>query len=154
MVVKVGKILIPVNGSGSADVAVRFGIEFAKEKNATVYAVHVRDLNSLDAVEHLDGETHECDGCLRCIDSAVLLGKKAGVKVVPLVHNGDPAKIIAEMSQDFDLIIMGTVGRTGISHAVIGSTAEKVVRNAKCSVLVVRNHRSSNVGMSATDPTI
>jgi nucleotide-binding universal stress UspA family protein len=38
----------------------------------------------------------------------------------------------------FDLIVMGTHGRTGIKHALLGSVAEKVVRKAPCAVLTVR----------------
>ena len=41
--------------------------------------------------------------------------------------------------QDFDLICMGTHGRTGIKHALLGSVAEKVVRKASCAVLTVRD---------------
>ena len=39
---------------------------------------------------------------------------------------------------DFDLVVMGTHGRTGLKHALLGSVAEKVVRHAPCPVLVVR----------------
>jgi nucleotide-binding universal stress UspA family protein len=41
--------------------------------------------------------------------------------------------------QDFDLICMGTHGRTGLKHALLGSVAEKVVRKASCAVLTVRD---------------
>lgn len=53
---------------------------------------------------------------------------------------GSPAHEIVELADlgHFDLIVMGTHGRKGISHAVLGSVAEKVVRRAKCPVLTVR----------------
>jgi nucleotide-binding universal stress UspA family protein len=41
-------------------------------------------------------------------------------------------------SQDIDLIVMGTHGRAGLTHALMGSVAEKVVRMAPCPVLVTR----------------
>ena len=44
----------------------------------------------------------------------------------------------AAIDGNFDLIILGTQGRTGLAHLLIGSTAEKVVRHAPCPVLVVR----------------
>jgi nucleotide-binding universal stress UspA family protein len=56
-----------------------------------------------------------------------------------LVH-GDPATEIARFAGEgwFDLVVMGTHGRTELEHAILGSVAEKVVREAPCPVLVVR----------------
>jgi universal stress protein A len=53
---------------------------------------------------------------------------------------GDPASAIVERAQSggYDLLVMGTHGRTGLSHALMGSVAEKVVRRAPCPVLTVR----------------
>ena len=56
---------------------------------------------------------------------------------------GLPAQEIVELAERerFDLIVMGTHGRSGIAHAVLGSIAEKVVRRATCPVLTVRARR-------------
>lgn len=54
-------------------------------------------------------------------------------EIVSLAHN-DPA---------IDLVVMGTHGRTGIKHVLLGSVAEKVVRHAPCAVLVVRQREAS-----------
>lgn len=53
---------------------------------------------------------------------------------------GDPASGIVERaaSGGYDLLVLGTHGRTGLSHALMGSVAEKVVRRAPCAVLTVR----------------
>ena len=53
---------------------------------------------------------------------------------------GNPAQEIVELAErgQFDLIVMGTHGRGGFMHALLGSVAEKVVRRAKCPVLTVR----------------
>ena len=53
---------------------------------------------------------------------------------------GSPAHEIVELAElgHFDLIVMGTHGRVGLAHAVLGSVAEKVVRRARCPVLTVR----------------
>jgi len=55
---------------------------------------------------------------------------------------GDPATAIVERAKSggYDLLIMGTHGRTGLSHVLMGSVAEKVVRRAPCAVLTVRTH--------------
>lgn len=68
---------------------------------------------------------------------------KFGQKIAP--HNvhllpGDPAQAIPDFASQrgIDLIVIGTVGRTGISGFVMGNTAEKVLRRVRCSVLAVK----------------
>ena len=58
----------------------------------------------------------------------------------PKVVAGDPADAIVRMAEELevDLIVMGTHGRTGLQHVLLGSVAEKVVRLALCPVLTVR----------------
>ena len=54
---------------------------------------------------------------------------------------GDPVSTIIRVAEEehVDLIVMGTHGRTGLAHALLGSVAEKVVRKAPCPVLTVRH---------------
>lgn len=54
---------------------------------------------------------------------------------------GSPAETIVRVAQELgaDLIVMGTHGRTGLQHALLGSVAEKVVRLAPCPVMTVRH---------------
>jgi nucleotide-binding universal stress UspA family protein len=65
-------------------------------------------------------------------------GCKLGIKVTSQIEEGSPSRKIIEASKFHDLIVMGTLGRTGFSHLLLGSTAEKVVRFAECPVLVMR----------------
>jgi nucleotide-binding universal stress UspA family protein len=53
---------------------------------------------------------------------------------------GEPASEIAEVARrgGFDLVVVGTHGRTGLRHALLGSVAERVVRKVACPVLTVR----------------
>ncbi len=59
------------------------------------------------------------------------------------VHMGDPANkiVLAAGTGHFDLVVMGTHGRKGLAHLVLGSVAEKVLRKSRCPVLTVRSHR-------------
>jgi nucleotide-binding universal stress UspA family protein len=52
---------------------------------------------------------------------------------------GEPALEVVEFAKEggFDLLVVGTHGRTGLRHAILGSTAERVVRRAACPVLTV-----------------
>jgi universal stress protein A len=57
------------------------------------------------------------------------------------VAEGDPASVILEYAASgrYDLVAVGTHGRTGIDHLLVGSIAEKIVRAAACPVLTVRS---------------
>jgi nucleotide-binding universal stress UspA family protein len=72
-----------------------------------------------------------------------------GIPVRHVLLEGDPATEIVRYSRDagMDLIVMGTHGRTGLERLLMGSVAEKVMRDANCSVLVVKLPR----GIPATE---
>ena len=61
------------------------------------------------------------------------------VKITTMVKEGSPARVILETieEEDIDLVVIGSSGKTGIDKFLMGSVAEKVVKSAKCSVLVV-----------------
>lgn len=65
---------------------------------------------------------------------------KKELKIEKLIRRGKPFVeiIIAAREKEADLIVMGTHGRTGLSHSLMGSVAEKVVRKAPCPVLTVK----------------
>jgi nucleotide-binding universal stress UspA family protein len=64
----------------------------------------------------------------------------AGVTVESVAREGYPPEVIVEAARelDVDLVAMGTHGRTGLRHLLLGSNAERVVENAPCPVLTVR----------------
>jgi nucleotide-binding universal stress UspA family protein len=66
---------------------------------------------------------------------------KASLKVEQMIRIGVPFLEIVRVAKerDVDLIVLGTHGRTGLSHALIGSVAEKVVHHAHCPVLSIKH---------------
>ena len=64
----------------------------------------------------------------------------ATLKVVRAMRSGSPITHVVEYAKEMaiDLIVMGTHGRSGFSHLLLGSVAENVVRRTPCSVLTVR----------------
>ena len=68
--------------------------------------------------------------------------ERSGVQVTARTEEGDPAAQIVGRATDgdFDLVVIGTHGRTGIRRALLGSIAERVVRLAPCPVLTTRVH--------------
>jgi nucleotide-binding universal stress UspA family protein len=71
------------------------------------------------------------------LDETGLAGNAA---VTTAIVEGAPGPAILQAAEagGFDAIVMGTHGRTGLSHLVLGSVAERVVRYAKCPVLTIR----------------
>ena len=68
-------------------------------------------------------------------------GLQASLKVEEMVRIGVPFLEVVKVAKDkdVDLIVMGTHGRTGLAHVLIGSVAEKVVHHAHCGVLTVKH---------------
>ena len=84
--------------------------------------------------------TSDMEGYLARVTAAGLAGEIAVVHGVPFQEILDTAK-----ARQVDLIVMGTHGRTGLSHVLLGSVAEKVVRLAPCPVLVARQATPATV---------
>jgi nucleotide-binding universal stress UspA family protein len=84
--------------------------------------------------------------------------RECGVEATVHVRVGSAAEEILVLARDFgaDLIVIGTHGRKGLAHVVLGSTAEKVVRLAPCPVFVVKESHAHagakvEVGAGATE---
>jgi universal stress protein A len=139
------RFLVPVDFSEDANRAVEYAIDLASKLGARVTLLHVMQLLPLGSgdmgvtvpytyIQDLKEEiTSRMQASLERITAAGLEGEIAVVYGVPFQEILDTAK-----NQQVALIIMGTHGRTGLQHALMGSVAEKVVRLAPCPVLVVR----------------
>ncbi|WP_407357360.1 universal stress protein [Methanolobus sp. WCC5] len=85
-------------------------------------------------------ENHLRDEGKKATEYVAGVGKEAGVEVETVViDDKTPADGIVDFAteNDMDLIVMGTLGITGLSHILLGSVAENVVRHAKRPVLVI-----------------
>jgi nucleotide-binding universal stress UspA family protein len=139
------RILIPIDFSEGSQQALRYGLEVASKFQARLYIMHVWDLpvtgGLLPVEPYPEMVFTEEQGVARerlrrltddlkteGIDAeAIFVFGKAYVEIV---------KVAAEV--EADLIVLATHGRGGISHLLMGSVAEKVVRLAPCPVLTVR----------------
>lgn len=139
---KFSKILIPTDGSDNTKPAINQGLELAKLVGAEVTAMYVMDeapfVNFATGFALPNVYDMLREEGRRAVEQVREEGEKLGVKVIVAVEQGSPANHIIEMSKNYDLIVMGTLGRSGMSHLLLGSVAEKVVRFASCPVLVVR----------------
>lgn len=140
------RILIPTDGSENTKAAITQGLELARVMGSEVTALYVVDQASfvnfpMDATVVSIYSLLEKEG-KDAVDYVVNEGQKLGVNVTPKVVEGSPAKKIVDEAENYDLVVMGTLGRTGISKLLLGSVAERVVRFAPCPVLVVRAETS------------
>ena len=140
-------ILVPTDGSEYTKAAVRKAMELAKLAGGKVTALYVLDQTILtnmpmDTAVMNVYNTLEKEG-KEAVDFVKELGEQEGGETTVSIKEGTPVKVILEESSKYDIIVMGTLGRTGMSKLLMGSVAERVVRASQCPVLVVR---ASEVG--------
>ncbi|MBU7017920.1 MAG: universal stress protein [Theionarchaea archaeon] len=139
------KILIATDGSPHSEEAEKHGLTMAMRSGASVTALYVVEgIHSPKTIgspasllldEQIEALKEEAQ---RIVENVVKKGNEMGVEVTPMVAEGHPAHEIIEHAKDFDLVVVGTLGRSGVSHLLLGSVAEKVVRHASVPVLVVK----------------
>lgn len=144
------KILIATDGSKHSERAASKGLEVAKLTGGRVTALYVADMGRyilpVDASYSISGEIIESmrGSVLEEGKAAVMrveeMAKEAGVPFESKIIEGNPANDIIKFAEEgrADLIAIGGIGRTGLEKFLMGSVAEKVVRNSKVPVLVVR----------------
>jgi nucleotide-binding universal stress UspA family protein len=136
-------ILVPTDGSAGADVAATHAVDLAKAHGATVHALYVVDVRMSPISADMDH-----DEVVALVDEAgerptaavIDRAKRAGVPSVEAIRLGIPHQAIEAYADDegVDLVVMGTHGRTGIEHALVGSVTERVVRTLDVPVLTIR----------------
>jgi nucleotide-binding universal stress UspA family protein len=142
------RILVPVDFSPHSDAAVAYGARLAARLNATIHLLHVVEDPFLTGAWSADLYIPDVG---RMIESAVTSARQRLETIVPVagahgapvtadVVVGAPSKAIPDYAETngFDLILMGTHGRTGLTHALLGSVAERVLRHAPCAVLTLK----------------
>jgi nucleotide-binding universal stress UspA family protein len=143
---KIKKILAPTDLSELSLGGVRYALEIAKSEGAEVIVYYVivyptlfhtdsSEVDSLLADEFLENGKRLLNSYLT-YHFANLMRR---VKVRHLAEPGVPHSAIVEKAEKerVDLIVMSTHGRTGLSHMLIGSVTERVVRKASCPVLSI-----------------
>ena len=137
--------MIDPDGSKAAEEAANFGIEIAFLSGAKVYAVYVINITSYDSILMDETWTKEAYKKFEKIGLGATSyveenAKAAGLKAEYILLKGNPAEKIVDFAeeQEVDMVVVGSLGKSGIERFTIGSVSEKVVRNAKVPVLVVR----------------
>jgi universal stress protein A len=146
--IKLQRILLPTDFSEYSAAARMYACAFAQQFGAELHVLHViQDLAPLvpepgaalaPPIDYLRELELNANAMLeRVIDANWAVGKS----IVKVVRQGPPFLEIVRYAQEanIDLIVLGTHGRGGLAHMLLGSVAEKVVRKAPCPVLTVRH---------------
>jgi len=140
------KILLPVDGSKSSLNAAKYVAKLAKElrSKCSVTLVSIHDDIGLGHVKQFVAQNVIDDYLRETSEKELKAAQKAldtaGIKHSMSIKRGNVAQEIINLAnkERFDLIIMGSKGRTGILDALMGSVAQKVSASAKQPVLLVK----------------
>ena len=134
--------LVPIDCSADADYALAYALELARKLQAKLTLLHVIEPLLVSSVEIMPAPFQQAleDKMTEAMLPYHERVTAAGLSCDYTIGHGVPFQVIIATARTayIDLIIMGTHGRTGLRHVLIGSVAERVVRLASCPVLVVR----------------
>jgi universal stress protein A len=158
-VIEIKSILAPTDFSAHSEQAVRYACRLAERLGSELHLLHVLSdilpagpdpllMPVLPAQFYKENEDRAQETLDRSLDAS--WGKPAAV--VRAVKWGSPVESIVSYADDhrIELIIIATHGRTGLSHVLLGSVAERIVREAPCPVLTIRDRKGARSTASPT----
>ena len=147
------KIVVPIDFSPSSERAANYAAALARRVGASLHLIHALEPPALTrgpsgAYEIQSGE-HLDDLYWAARTRLSALGEKLGLerRISKEVRPGLAFKVITAAVIDLgaDLVVMSTHGRSGVSHLLMGSVAERVIRSSACPVLIVRESGQAHV---------
>ena len=148
------KILVPLDGSKLAEIAIPYAIELAGKLSSEITFISVKESRAADAAGHVPEEADRYDWPESAFDIEKYLStldvQAKDVKKVCIV--GHPAETILDYAagHGIALIVMSTHGQSGIMRWAIGSVATKVVTYAKQPVMLIKANRIQHTGNKTT----
>ncbi|MBI4392833.1 MAG: universal stress protein [Euryarchaeota archaeon] len=128
------RLLLATDGSPAARRAEDLAFRMARSFSVQVFALTVvRELTEEDRGD-------EVASAMEMLNVIIARGRAEGVAVEGRLERGDPARRIVEMVSELgiDAVIVGTEGRRGVAHVVLGSVAERIVRESPKTVIVAK----------------
>jgi universal stress protein A len=143
------RILVPTDFSDSSDEALKQALELAKQYNAKVYLLHVAE-----PIRQCAGDYCLDESKVKAVEDAEILQAKEmmqrelkkfsefqEIEIISDIREGEPVQEILKEQEEkgVDLIVMPSHGKTGFIKRLMGQISEKVMEEAKSSVLLVRH---------------
>jgi nucleotide-binding universal stress UspA family protein len=154
--VRLSRILVPVDFSLPCDAAVEEAFFLARRFDAKVDLLHVWSASPLpeeDSTASLQSFARSDVG--HEMRQYLERAEREGVDAHGRLAYGDPEEIILDCAGSYDLVVMGTRGRSGVSHVLRPSVAEHVVRRATVPVLTVHAPEGAAARSApATEPAV
>lgn len=151
-------ILIPTDGSETAEVAVEHAVDHAVKYDAELHALYVVDVDAasyalgteqVDRIRqgNLDEMTEVKAEADEATDHVAEMAAERDVPVEKHIRVGSPARAIRKFAAEngVDLIVIGSHGRAGLRRVILGSVTEKVLRQTHKPVLVIDSHEEDDV---------
>lgn len=136
------KILVPFDGSAAAIAALGAAAQMARHSDAKLAVLNVAEILPLPAAPTAEAflkrgmeEVQELE-----LKKAAVVLRRLKAKALFVSAAGHPVDAVVKYARKgkFDLIVMGSKGRSGLQQMLLGSVSEGVIRHAHCAVLVVR----------------
>lgn len=139
---RIKKILVPIDFSQSSVQALRFACRYAEFYEASLILMHVNPVVLSPDVKHSLKRKESAMLQEKVREQLAAIHRKERKRDLPMesvVANGVPYREIVDAARKWkaDLIVISTHGHTGLAHVMLGSTAERVVRDAPCPVITV-----------------
>lgn len=141
------KIMIATDGSGPSYQAAKQGVEIARAFEGHVMAVYVVDMARLADLPGYTGISGTKDRLLElmirqgqeAIDEVERIALDAGVTCSKVILKGQPSDELLRFSQESgaDLLVLGSIGKSGLNRFLLGSVAQKVVQHTKVPTMLV-----------------
>lgn len=134
-------VLVPTDGSEAAHKAVEHAVGIADGLGATVHALSVIPGSGTSKRDQLRADP-DADA-EAAVEEVLEAAEREGVDATGTVRSGVPQDEILAYADghDVDAIVIGTHGRTGLDHVLVGSVAEQVVKNASIPVVTIPPER-------------
>ncbi len=140
---RISKILVPTDFTDFSTQAIDYAVMLGKEFKASLLLMHVIEpftysvSDTIQVVDHYVALKSIAEPLMETLKKKLA---KSKLKVSTYVIQGTPYLEITQKARKakVDLIVMGTHGRTGVGHLLLGSVTERVVRMAHCPVLTIR----------------
>ena len=127
-------LLLATDGKKHSEKAINYAFDFAALQKAALFIIFVASPKAEEDKEKI------VKFGMEVLDKLKQRGTQKGVSVTTILEAGSPYETILTASEMIkaDAIIVGTSGKTAIDRVLIGSVSEYVVRNARCTVIVVK----------------